>query len=260
MKVIRSIQEWQAIRANRDEGSLGFVPTLGGLHEGHQALLKRSVEENQQTALSIFLNKTQFNDPKDLESYPSVEKDDLKLAERCGVDFVFIPSYDDIYPDGYQFRVVSEHPFSKVMEGANRPGHFEGVLTVVLKLLLITKATRAYFGEKDYQQLVLVGEMAKAFFLETDIIACATVRDNDGLPYSSRHKRLNHGEMLVARKFAKILQVHQGVENVERTLVNETIPFDYVDVYRNRLFAAARVGCVRLIDNVPLKTGTEGDR
>ena len=252
MDIIRTLDEWWKLRSKLSKAALGFVPTLGGLHKGHEMLLRRSVEENDGTVLSIFLNRTQFNDLQDWKTYPSVEEVDLAVAETCGVDLVFLPSYEDIYPDNYMFRVVSEHPLSKVMEGAFRPGHFEGVLTVVLKLLLIVKATRAYFGEKDYQQLVLVREMAKAFFLETEIVACSTVRDGRGLPLSSRHKRLTQEELRIGQEFAEVLHTHQFVPDVEKDLLKKAIAFDYVEERDGRLFAAARIGGVRLIDNVPL--------
>ncbi|MBI2602405.1 MAG: pantoate--beta-alanine ligase [Deltaproteobacteria bacterium] len=255
MDIVRTLDDWSKRRSKISEGTLGFVPSLGGLHGGHAMLLRRSVEENDSTVLSIFLNRTQFNEVQDLQNYPSVEAADLAVAEQCGVDVVFLPSHEDIYPDNYTFRVVSEHPLSKVMEGVFRPGHFEGVLTVVLKLLLIVKATRAYFGEKDYQQLVLVREMAKAFFLETEIVPCPTVRDERGLPLSSRHNRLTQEELRIGQEFAEVLQTHQFVADIERELVKKAIAFDYVEEKENRLFAAARIGGVRLIDNVPATWG-----
>ena len=167
--------------------TLGFVPTMGALHEGHLSLVRRSREENDLTLVSIFVNPTQFDDPADLAKYPRTLETDLATLETEGADFVFRPREPDLYADNYRYR-VTESGLSTVMEGAYRPGHFDGVLTVVFKLLQIISAERAYFGEKDWQQLTLVRGMVEAFFLSTTIVACATVRETDGLAVSSRER------------------------------------------------------------------------
>jgi pantoate--beta-alanine ligase len=138
--------------------TLGFVPTMGALHEGHVSLVRRSMAENDLTLVSIFVNPTQFDDPCDLAEYPRTLEADLSTLQAEGTNFVFMPRETDLYPDRYQYR-VTEHALSKVLEGTHRPGHFDGVLTVVLKLLQIASADRAYFGEKDWQQLALVRGM-----------------------------------------------------------------------------------------------------
>src|SRR5262249_29466052 len=161
------------------------VPTMGALHEGHLSLVKRSRVENDRTLVSIFVNPTQFDDPADFDAYPRTVKRDLALLEAAGVDFVLLPGAGDMYVDGFRYR-VSEPEVSTILEGEHRPGHFGGMLTVVLKLLNIAAAERAYFGEKDWQQLSLVRGMADAFFLPTAIVACPTVRESTGLALSSR--------------------------------------------------------------------------
>ena len=147
---------------------------MGALHEGHLSLVRRSKTESDLTLVSLFVNPTQFDDPTDLAKYPRTLEADLATLETEGTDFVFLPRESDLYPDRYRYR-VTETDLSKVMEGASRPGHFNGVLTVVLKLLQIASAERVYFGEKDWQQLALVRGMVEAFFVPTTIVACATV-------------------------------------------------------------------------------------
>ena len=182
MTVFESPAAWQrerlaGIRAGR---TLGFVPTMGALHEGHLSLVRRSRAENDLTLVSIFVNPTQFDNATDLARYPRTVDEDLDSLRHEGADFVLVPRDADLYRDQYRYRVTETH-FSTILEGACRPGHFDGVLTIVLKLLLIASAERAYFGEKDWQQLVLVRGMAEAFFLPTAIVACPTVREEDGL-------------------------------------------------------------------------------
>ena len=163
-EVFQSINDFISYRQSIGVGtSVGFTPTMGALHDGHGALLKKSASENDLTILSIFVNPTQFNNPDDLKKYPRTWEADLKLAKASGADFVIAPNYDEIYADNYRYK-LSESDFSKKLCGAHRPGHFDGVLTVVMKLLQIVRPTRAYFGEKDYQQLKLISDMAQTFF------------------------------------------------------------------------------------------------
>ena len=181
MRVHHSLQAWRAVRTGTDYAgrTVGFVPTMGALHAGHRALLARARAENERVGLSIFVNPTQFNDPSDLAKYPRTLEADLALAAGL-VDDVIVPPAAELYPDDFTYR-VTEEKVSRELEGAHRPGHFDGVLTVVLKLLNTVQPTRAYFGEKDHQQLTLIRDMVQAFFMPVEIVAVPTVRDSDGL-------------------------------------------------------------------------------
>jgi len=189
MMLFDDIHVWIRERASRPLDELGLVPTMGALHEGHRSLIQRSRRENARTLVSIFVNPTQFDDATDLAAYPRTLQQDIALLAAEGVDYVLIPRPEQLYPDGYRYR-VTETQDAKMLEGVHRPQHFDGVLTVVLKLLLIARAHRAYFGEKDWQQLQLVRGMAGAFFLQTEIVPCPTVREQSGLAVSSRNARL----------------------------------------------------------------------
>lgn len=236
--------------ALRGEGrSLGFVPTMGALHAGHLSLVERARRDNDKVAVSIFVNPTQYDDPADLERYPRPFAADLAACERAGVDLVLAPDFEELYPDGYRFR-VTESPFSGELEGALRSGHFDGVLTVVLKLLNIVRADRAYFGEKDWQQLRLVSEMAAAFFLDTEIVACPTVREADGLAMSSRNALLTREERVRAATFHRVLSGGGSPDEMRQELETAGFGVDYVERREGRVLAAVRLGKVRLIDNV----------
>lgn len=232
--------------------TLGLVPTMGALHEGHRSLLRRSRAENDRTLVSIFVNPTQFDDATDLAQYPRTLEDDLTVLRAEGTDFVLLPGEAHVYPDGYRYR-VTEIGLSRVLEGAHRPGHFDAVLTVVLKLLQIASADRAYFGEKDWQQLSLVRGMADAFFLPTVIVACATVREADGLAVSSRNRRLLPPDRRKASQFHRALSSAPTAEAAGRDLRAAGFVVDYVEDRDGRRLGAVRLGDVRLIDNVPLE-------
>jgi pantoate--beta-alanine ligase len=253
MKILRSAPELQA-ELSGPKGTVGFVPTMGALHEGHLSLVRRSREENTVTVVSIFVNPTQFNDKKDFENYPITFSDDCAMLEKAGVDFLFYPSYEELYADNYRYR-ISESDLSHVLCGAHRPGHFDGVLTVVMKLLNLVNADRAYFGEKDFQQMELVAGMAKAFFMKTKILGCPTVRESDGLAMSSRNRRLSPNERTRAANFPAILS-RPGLSLSERRelLAREGFDVDYVEERANRRFGAVRLGDVRLIDNVEVSS------
>ncbi len=255
MKLIKTISAYRAWMQNpaRAQGSIGFVPTMGALHAGHQFLLERAREENDLVVLSIYKNPTQFNDPRDLAHYPGNLEDDLKMAEWMGIDVVFMPSYEDMYPDGYQFR-VTESDLSTMMEGVHRPGHFDGVLTVILKFLNVVQASRAYFGKKDFQQLELVRRMAEAFLSETEIIGCATIREADGLAYSSRNALLSKADRQLAGAFPQILRTSLSLKEVKTRLIEAGFEVEYIEEHFDRRFGAVRLGDVRLIDNVSLKS------
>ena len=231
--------------------TLGFVPTMGALHAGHLSLVRRSRAENDRTLVSIFVNPTQFDDPDDLARYPRTLATDLEMLRRERTDFVLLPAEADLYRDGFRFR-VTETERSKTLEGACRPGHFDAVLTIVLKLLQIAEADRAYFGEKDWQQLELVRDMAAAFFLRTDIVPCATVREPDGLALSSRNRRLPPADRHKAPQFFRVLSTAPTPDAAVSALRREGFIVDYVDDHEGRRLGAVRLGEVRLIDNVTL--------
>lgn len=231
--------------------TLGFVPTMGALHEGHRSLVRRSKAENARTLVSIFVNPTQFDDPADLARYPRPLESDLAVLRAEGADFVFLPRQPDLYADGYRYR-ISETDLSTVMEGKHRPGHFDGVITVVLKLLQIASADRAYFGEKDWQQLTLVRGMVQAFFLQTTIVACPTIREPDGLALSSRNQRLSRQERERAPHFFRTLSTACSSAAAAAELRALGFAVDYVEDRDGRRLGAVRLGDVRLIDNVPV--------
>jgi len=231
--------------------SLGYVPTMGALHEGHLSLVDRSRTENDRTLVSIFVNPTQFDDPADLDAYPRTLERDLEMLDAAGVDFVLLPRAEEMYADGFHYR-VSETDLSTTLEGIHRPGHFDGVLTVVLKLLNIAAAERAYFGEKDWQQLRLVRGMADAFFLPTTIVACPTVRESTGLALSSRNARLTTPDRERAATLHRVLSSAATVEDAIDQLTDAGFAVDYVADRDGRRLAAVRLAGVRLIDNVPL--------
>jgi pantoate--beta-alanine ligase len=236
------------IRAGR---TLGFVPTMGALHEGHRSLVRRSRLENDLTLVSIFVNPTQFDNQADLARYPRTLEADLATLRSEGTDFVFLPRQAHLYPDGYRYR-VTETGLSTELEGAERPGHFDGVLTVVLKLLQVARAEHAYFGEKDWQQLTLVRGLAEAFFVPTAIVACPTVRDANGLALSSRNRQLLPADRGRASTFYRILSSARSADSAARELQASGFAVDYVEDRDGRRLGAVRLGGVRLIDNVAL--------
>lgn len=251
IEVISDIDEaGQRMASQRRSGlTIGLVPTMGALHAGHLSLIERARADNDHVVVSIFVNPTQYDDPKDLERYPRTLEADLRRAEEAGADLVFHPRSDDIYNDGYRFR-VSESELSRELEGAHREGHFDGVLTVVLKLLNIVPADRAYFGEKDWQQLHLVRDMAAAFFHPTEIVACPIIREPDGLAMSSRNIHLNNEERHLAPEFHRVLAGGCSTAEMARKLGEAGFVVDYVERRGNRVVGAVRLGKVRLIDNV----------
>jgi pantoate--beta-alanine ligase len=254
VRVFQRLDDWRAFRSTLT-GSVGFVPTMGALHAGHASLLERSVAENDHTVLSIYLNPTQFNNPADLACYPKTLSRDLKLACALGVDAVITPGYDEVYADGFRYR-IDEVELSSELCGAHRPGHFSGVLTVVMKLLNLVRPRRAYFGEKDYQQYLLIRDMCEAFFMDVEIVPCATVREQDGLAMSSRNENLDAPGRARAGRLNCLIASPLDDENVAEALAAEGFEVDYVVSRRGRRFAAASLRCgdrvVRLIDNVAL--------
>lgn len=262
--------------ARRDGRRVGLVPTLGGLHDGHAANVRKARAENDLVVVSIFLNPLQFDDPKDLERYPADRPADLRLAGVAGADLVFAPPAAELYPNGAPEITVDPGPAGEVLEGASRPGHFRGVATVVAKLFSIVRPTAAYFGEKDYQQLVIVRRLVRDLSLPVAVVACPTVRDEDGLALSSRNALLSEDERHDATSLHRALVA--GADAIARgeteaSVIIELIKrvvseaprarLDYAHIVeegslndvevvtdRVRLLLAARLGSVRLIDNL----------
>lgn len=207
MLIIHKISELnsQLLRERNLGHTIGLVPTMGALHDGHASLVKRSVNENDITVVSIFLNPTQFNDKKDLERYPRTLEADCKLLEKCGAQIAFAPSVEEIYPEP-DTRLFSYPPTDSVMEGAMRPGHFNGVCQIVSKLFEYTNPDRAYFGEKDYQQIAVIKRMADDLGFKMDIISCPVIREKSGLAMSSRNTLLTDKERAIAANIYKVLK------------------------------------------------------
>lgn len=249
-EVLRTPSEFKKWRSLQ-KGSVGFVPTMGALHAGHEELLKRARTENDIVVLSIFVNPTQFNDPSDLEKYPKTWESDLAMAEKNGVAAIFYPRYDEMYPDNYRYK-ISEKEYSLLLDGAHRPGHFDGVLSVVMKLFNIVSPDRAYFGEKDFQQLTLIQGMAESFFMNLEIVPVATVREDDGLAMSSRNTRLTPEHRKLAPAIYKALREAKSAAEAISQLKAQGFVVDYVTDVGSRRFVAAKLGEVRLIDNVEI--------
>ena len=251
MRVWNSIPDWCERHGQLTGRSIGFVPTMGALHRGHASLVERCRRENQVVVVSIFVNPTQFNDPKDLERYPRTFENDLELLEKLGADEILAPNAAQVYPLGNHFR-MEEACTTEIMEGVYRPGFFQGVMTVVLKLLNLAGANRAYFGEKDYQQLKVISEMVKDFFIPTEIVACPTVREASGLAESSRNALLSKAGRAKAASLFCILSTAPTPAEAAALLEAQGFRVDYVEEHWGRRFAAVHLEGVRLIDNVPL--------
>ena len=248
--IVSDPKKWQKQRKEL-KGSVGFVPTMGNLHEGHIALCKKARAENDYVAASIFVNPTQFNQRADYEKYARTFEADCRLLEAAGVDYVINPDEKAMYPDNYEVQ-VQETVISKELEGEFRPGHFQGMLTVVLKLLNIAQADRAYFGEKDFQQLALVKKMTEAFFIPTEIIPVPTVRADSGLALSSRNGRLSPEQLKQAAEISRLLKSEYSDAEIMKKLAEAGFKPEYVASKWGRRLAAVWLGDVRLIDNVPL--------
>jgi pantoate--beta-alanine ligase len=249
-RVFETLADWQKERERMQGAAIGFVPTMGALHAGHRALLERARAESDWVVLSIFVNPAQFDDPEDLIRYPRTVEADLALAEGLA-DAVLLPTAAELYPDDYHYR-VTETALSARWEGAQRAGHFDGVLTVVLKLLNLVRAHRAYFGEKDWQQLQLIRGLAQAFFLPTEIVACPTVREADGLALSSRNRRLSPAGRALAALFPAALRGGAEPAAAAAALVEAGFAVDYLEDHAGVRLGAVRLEGVRLIDNVRL--------
>ena len=224
MKLVHTIQELRAeLDIQRKAGKkIGFVPTMGALHEGHASLVRRAVAENEVVVVSDFVNPTQFNDKNDLLKYPRTLEADCELLEKEGAAYVFAPSVEEVYPEP-DTRQFSYAPLDTVMEGKYRPGHFNGVCQVVSKLFMMVEPDKAYFGEKDFQQLAIIREMVKQMNFSLEIVGCPIVREADGLALSSRNARLSEEERLQALSISKTL--FQSKEYAATHTVEETQKF-----------------------------------
>ena len=249
---IAACRAWRQPIAQSGE-SLGLVPTMGALHEGHLRLVRESLSRCDHTLVSIFVNPTQFDDPNDLAKYPQQIERDLTELAAAGVDAVLLPQAAEMYADDYRFR-LSESRDSRLLCGAHRPGHFDGVLTVVLKLFNITTPTQAFFGEKDFQQLTLIRDMVSALHLPIEIVRVPTVREADGLAMSSRNARLSPFGRALAPLLHQHLSSAAHCDAARQALEQAGFVVDYVEEHWGRRLAAVRVEDVRLIDNVALKT------
>ena len=235
MEIVRTISKLRdCLDLHRRQGhSVGFVPTMGALHEGHASLVVRSVAENDVTVVSIFLNPTQFNDPKDLERYPRTLEADCQLLEKCGADIAFAPTVAEVYPEP-DTRQFSYPPTDSVMEGAMRPGHFNGVCQVVSKLLSYVEPDRAYFGEKDYQQIAVIRRMVDDLGFKLEIVPCPVVRQSDGLAMSSRNTLLTDQERATAANIYRIMKESRtlglSVQQTHDYVVEEINKIDGLEV------------------------------
>jgi len=256
MRTVRTVAEVRdalvPLRARRE---IGLVPTMGAYHEGHLSLFRAARAECDTVVASLFVNPAQFTDTADLDGYPRDPRRDADLAGDAGVDLLFAPAAAELYPPGYQTWVEVEK-LSQPLEGRFRPGHFRGVATVCLKLFNIVRPQRAYFGQKDAQQVAVVRRMVRDLELEVEIHVVPTVRDADGLALSSRNALLSPEQRRAALALPRALETRDPQRARE---LLEVIDVDYVEIadFEPRVLAAAvRVGSTRLIDNVPL----EGDR
>jgi pantoate--beta-alanine ligase len=224
MKIIHTISELNILlnEARDNHKTIGFVPTMGALHQGHTSLVERSLQENDFTIVSIFVNPTQFNNPKDLENYPRTLEDDCQLLKHIGTNIVFAPSVHEMYPEKDE-RIFSYPPIDTVMEGAKRPGHFNGVCQIVSKLFDIVRPDVAYFGEKDFQQIAVINAMVKDLNLKLQIKPCPIVREQTGLAMSSRNTLLTEEERLTAANIYK--QLSESVIYSKNHTIPETIDF-----------------------------------
>ncbi len=224
MIIITKVKDLESYLSHcREKGkTIGLVPTMGALHAGHASLVKRSTAENDVTVVSVFVNPTQFNDPKDLQNYPRTLEADCELLEQLNADVVFSPSVEEIYPEKDN-RTFSYPPIDTVMEGARRPGHFNGVCQIVSKLFYYTQPTRAYFGEKDFQQIAVIRAMLEDLKLDIELCPCPIVREENGLALSSRNQLLSIEEREIATNISKTL--YKSREYARTHTVEETTQY-----------------------------------
>ena len=270
MKIItdsKEVQDWCSRQT-----SIGFIPTMGCLHEGHLSLVHQARQENDKVVVSIYVNPTQFLPGEDFDNYPRIPEDDCDVLREI-TDVIFLPSDSVIYPMDKNSHHISENKLSLKLCGASRPGHFDGVLLVVMKLLQLVQPNRLYMGLKDFQQQLLINRMIQDFFLPTQLVPCQTVRESDGLALSSRNKYLSKDERTLAPKLyenirqfyelSKQIGVHKAQTNIKAKLQELGFDVDYLEILDeknlqpvselnsfSRIFVAAYLGKTRLIDNV----------
>ena len=278
MKVVNNVAALQAALANCPKEGVGFVPTMGALHNGHRSLVERARRENDTVVVSVFVNPTQFNDKNDLKNYPRTPEADCAILEAAGADIVFMPTVEDIYPEP-DTRLFDFGLVDKVMEGATRPGHFNGVAQVVSRLFDMVKPARAYFGEKDFQQIAVIKAMVAQLNIDIEIVECAIVRGEDGLALSSRNELLTpehrkaapHIYATISQCAAKMATMTPAeltqwvVETIDSNPLLKTIYFEAVDALtmqkvenwsdlkRIQGCCAVQAGNIRLIDNIKIK-------
>ena len=270
MKILKTVKELQEVRKDI-LGTIGFVPTMGALHDGHISLIKKARDENDIIIVSIFVNPTQFLPGEDLDAYPRKEKADIKICEICKVDYLFMPQIETMYT---KEEVLIKAPNkSYILEGKTRPGHFDGVLQVVLKLFNLTQPTRAYFGKKDAQQLVLIQQMVKNLFLPIKIIPCEIAREKDGLALSSRNVYLDEKQrkdaLLISKSLYKAASLIGKNEKSSKKIKEEmlkvmkNLDVEYIaivdrdfnkikqiELKNTIILVVARFGNTRLLDNL----------
>ncbi|MGL2415695.1 pantoate--beta-alanine ligase [Helicobacter pylori] len=274
MRVLETIATLREYRKSLKE-SVGFVPTMGALHRGHQSLIERSLKENSHTIVSVFVNPTQFGANEDFSTYPRPLEKDLALCEKLGVNAVFVPKIGEMYPYEAEQRLKLYAPtfLSHSLEGAMRHGHFDGVVQVVLKLFHLTNPTRAYFGKKDAQQLLIIQHLVQDLLLDIEITPCEIMRDDDNLALSSRNVYLSATERKQALAIPKALEnIQQAIDKGEKACeklkklgleILENLEVDYLECCNHKLepltiiepantlvLVAARVGKTRLLDNL----------
>ena len=278
METIPHSEELRRALGSRDRSGIGFVPTMGALHAGHRSLVERARRECATVVVSVFVNPTQFNDKTDLKNYPRTPEADLRLLEEVGADYVFMPSVEEVYPEP-DTRTFDFGMIDKVMEGATRPGHFNGVAQVVSRLFDLVKPAKAYFGEKDFQQIAVIREMVRQLRIPVEIIPCPIVRGEDGLALSSRNTLLDTDHRTAAPYIYKVLKAaveksHQTTPDqlaawvtaqVESNPLLKVIYFQVVDAATMQQVRtweespaiqgciAVQAGDIRLIDNIKLR-------
>jgi pantoate--beta-alanine ligase len=249
VRVVRTIAE---LRAQRPNGTVGLVPTMGSFHNGHLSLFRAAREENDRVVVSLFVNPAQFDDQGDLAAYPREEERDAELAEAADVDVLFAPTAEELYPEGFETWVEVER-LGSILEGEVRPGHFRGVATICLKLFNLVRPDRAYFGQKDAQQAAVVRRMVRDLNVPVAIRVVPTVRDEDGLALSSRNTLLSPDERRLALALPRALATHDPLRARELLAGLEVDYVEVADFEPKVLAAAVRVGSTRLIDNVVLE-------
>ena len=278
METITNSEELRRALGSRDRSGIGFVPTMGALHAGHRSLVERARRECATVVVSVFVNPTQFNDKTDLKNYPRTPEADLRLLEEVGADYVFMPSVEEVYPEP-DTRTFDFGMIDKVMEGATRPGHFNGVAQVVSRLFDLVKPAKAYFGEKDSQPIAVIREMVRQLRIPVEIIPCPIVRGEDGLALSSRNTLLDTDHRTAAPYICKVLKAaveksHQTTPDqlaawvtaqVESNPLLKVIYFQVVDAATMQQVRtweespaiqgciAVQAGDIRLIDNIKLR-------